>query len=514
MFRLKTKFRRTIENFSDNREFWLIFVAAFVFTGVLVGKVFLKGIVFPVENSDSYIGSERDHPFYEGCVDTEAYIKDPSYTKMNATFVMLTRNEEIDGVLSSLNSIENRFNQWFQYPYVFLNDVPFSDDFKKAVKSVTKAEVHFGLVDKRIWQIPEERTDHHAFQNAIDTQGDRGFLYGGSASYHRMCRFYSGLFYKHPLVQVHEWYWRLEPEVDFYCDITYDPFFEMARNNKKYGFNVLIEEIYATVPNLFRYTMAFMKKYRLKPKTLWKLFSMNHNILKTDNKEMQDWVNCYDDVEPKIVEKLVIEDLLTDGDPDDPVGLSFLFKRARSATPIVEDKFDNEEYNMYHFWSNFEIARVDTFDNPIYNAYFEYLDKVGGFWRERWGDAPVHSLGLGMMMDVEDIHYFRDIGYQHSVMAHCPNNAPHRQLEYKPADSRRKRGYWRNWYDSPSTNGSGCRCTCPRSVRDTENRSWDCMDRWRKVIEATDEELNGGRHQPYVDAHKVEMEFREKIFVR
>ncbi|CAR25536.1 hypothetical protein ZYGR_0A01000 [Zygosaccharomyces rouxii] len=511
MLRIRAKVRRACEEISDNREFFLTLAASIVFLFVLLTKVFVKGVVFPIETSDKYIGSDRDKPFYEGCVDTMQYLKDPAYTKMNATFVMLTRNEEIDGVLHSVNSLESRFNQWFHYPYVFLNDVPFSEEFKREIKNAVSGEVQFGLVDKYMWQIPEETSDPRAFKNAIDTQGDRGFLYGGSASYHRMCRFYSGSFYRHPLVQRHEWYWRVEPEVDFYCDITYDPFFEMARHNKKYGFNILIEEIYATVPNLFRYTMAFIKKYRIKTKTLWKLFSMNHYILKTSNQELQDWVNFYRDVEPKLVEKLIIEDFLKGEDPEDSIGLNFLIRRSKSSTPIVEDKFENEEYNLIHFWSNFEIARVDTFDNPIYNAYFEYLDKMGGFWRERWGDAPVHSLGLGLTMNVEDIHYFRDIGYQHSVMAHCPKNAPHKQLVYKEGDPRHKRGYFKNWYDSTSENGSGCRCSCP-SQRDTEDKSSECMDRWKNLLTADDAELDGGRHSGYVDTNKVERKLKQKLF--
>ena len=27
-------------------------------------------------------------------------------------------------------------------------------------------------------------------------------------------------FYKHELLQKYEWYWRLEPEIKYFCDIT------------------------------------------------------------------------------------------------------------------------------------------------------------------------------------------------------------------------------------------------------------------------------------------------------
>ena len=32
-----------------------------------------------------------------------------------------------------------------------------------------------------------------------------------------------------------EWYWRVEPSIELYCDISYDPFKFMRDNKKKYG---------------------------------------------------------------------------------------------------------------------------------------------------------------------------------------------------------------------------------------------------------------------------------------
>lgn len=51
--------------------------------------------------------------------------------KANAAYVLLARNSDLPGVVSSMKQMEDRFNKKFQYPYVFLNEEPFSDDFKK-----------------------------------------------------------------------------------------------------------------------------------------------------------------------------------------------------------------------------------------------------------------------------------------------------------------------------------------------------------------------------------------------
>lgn len=44
---------------------------------------------------------------------------------------MLVRNSDLSGIMSSMRQIEDRFNRKFNYPYVLLNDEPFTEDFKK-----------------------------------------------------------------------------------------------------------------------------------------------------------------------------------------------------------------------------------------------------------------------------------------------------------------------------------------------------------------------------------------------
>jgi hypothetical protein len=45
----------------------------------------------------------------------------------------LARNSDLNGVVSSMKQMEDRFNKKFQYPYVFLNEKPFEDTFKAYV---------------------------------------------------------------------------------------------------------------------------------------------------------------------------------------------------------------------------------------------------------------------------------------------------------------------------------------------------------------------------------------------
>jgi len=49
------------------------------------------------------------------------------------------------------------------------------------------------------------------------------------------CSFQSGFFFRHPLLDNFEYYWRVEPDVQYFCDVDYDVFQMMKDNKFKYG---------------------------------------------------------------------------------------------------------------------------------------------------------------------------------------------------------------------------------------------------------------------------------------
>ncbi|KAJ5433080.1 uncharacterized protein N7458_012236 [Penicillium daleae] len=422
------------------------------------------GILIPAGTPPSIrkISEKHDKVFATGClpIDQDSIDKAP---RANAAFVVLARNKELEGVIQSLKSIERHFNRWYHYPYVFLNDGDFDEEFRATVKNYTSAAVEFGKIDNTMWGFPDW-VDHEVAKEGIRKQGDAAIMYGGMESYHHMCRFYSGHFYKHPLLMKYEWYWRLEPEIKYFCDITYDPFIEMAKANKTYGFTIAVKELRETVPNIFRYAAAYKRKNNLKSKGLWEMFLERPAEEETPPEG------------EKKQEKLPDEILLTE--PGD-----------KNLDDIDPEAMEGESYNMCHFWSNFEIARLDWFRSKAYEDFFNMMDRSGGFWNERWGDAPIHSLAAGALLAPSDIHYFRDFGYRHTTIQHCPANAPARQLPRQPylektTDDEKKRieedEYWAT-ADPVKENGVGCRCRCDTDIVDVEGKQGSCLAEWVEV---------------------------------
>ncbi|CRG83999.1 mannosyltransferase [Talaromyces islandicus] len=426
---------------------------------ILIVLIFVRhpsssgGILIPAGAPPSIrrISEEHDKVFATGCLNI-----DTSGPRANAAFVVLARNKELDGVIQSIKSIERHFNRWWHYPYVFLNDGDFDQEFKDTILNYTSANVEFGKIDSSMWGFPDW-VDHEVAREGIRKQGDAAIMYGGMESYHHMCRFYSGFFYKHPLLLKYEWYWRLEPEIKYFCDITYDPFIKMAEANKTYGFTIAVKELRETVPNIFRYASAYKRTHNLKSQGLWEMF------LEVPNEE--------------------------DGEKKEPEQEKLPEEFDMKPPEVDTEAMEGEKYNMCHFWSNFEIARLDFFRSKEYEDFFEMMDRSGGFWMERWGDAPIHSLAAGALLAPRDIHYFRDFGYRHTTIQHCPANAPARQLPRIPylemtTEDEKKRieedEYWAT-ADPVKENGVGCRCKCDTDIVDVEGKQGSCLAEWVNV---------------------------------
>ncbi|KAJ1926320.1 alpha 1,2-mannosyltransferase 2.4.1, partial [Linderina pennispora] len=119
--------------------------------------------------------------------------------KVSAAFVILTRNRDLKDLRETLIQLEDRINRKYHYPYVFLNNEPFSDEFKEKISKVITGEAEFGLIPKEHWSYPEWINQTKAAEVRKD-MAERKIIYGGSESYRHMCRYESGFFFRHPLM--------------------------------------------------------------------------------------------------------------------------------------------------------------------------------------------------------------------------------------------------------------------------------------------------------------------------
>lgn len=280
------------------------------------------------------------------------------YQRENATFFSLVRNEDFRGIAEAIESVEYRFNNRYHYDWVFANDEPFHPAFIKVIENLVSGQAHFVQIPQKIWSYPDwidqdkaNETRHMMKLNKVK--------YGDSESYRHMCRFNSGFFYRLPIMKNYRYYWRVEPEIEFQCDIFHQDWFKyMKENNKKYAFTLAPLELHTTVTDLWETVQDFSRK------------------------------------NPKLVAKDNNMDFLTEDG-----GLT---------------------YNMCHFWSNFEIGDMDFYRLEAYSKFFDHIDRAGGFYYSRWGDAPIHSMGVSLLLSKDELFYMDNSGYFHSPNGDCP----------------------------------------------------------------------------------------------
>lgn len=134
-----------------------------------------------------------------------------------------------------------------------------------------------------------------------------------------------------------------------------DPFLAMIEQNKTYGFTIAVKELRETVPNIFRYASAYKRLNNLKSKGLWEMFTEPQGEKK-----------------PEPEPPTSIPEEILNADP------------GRHGIPEIDgESMEGEKYNMCHFWSNFEIARLSFFRSKEYEDFFQMMDRSGGFWMER-----------------------------------------------------------------------------------------------------------------------------------
>jgi alpha 1,2-mannosyltransferase len=182
--------------------------------------------------------------------------------------------------------------------------------------------------------------------------------YGNTISYRYMCRFFAGPVFHAPILANYAFAWRLDSHVRYLCDMPHDidPIERMIERNATYAYTMRMTELMYTIPTLWPTVMEYAE---------------SKNLL------------------PHLAEAWGVQE-------------------------------GHDASRGCHYWNNFEITRLDFFRSETYQSYFRYLDKSGGFFYERWGDAPVRTWALMLLSRPSDILEVDDIGYQHPWWYRCP----------------------------------------------------------------------------------------------
>ena len=213
----------------------------------------------------------------------------------------------------------------------------------------------------------------------------RGYGYG----YRHMCRFFSGPLFNHPALRAYEYVWRLDSDSFILGKPIEDPVQEMADKNATYGWIHAYRDEQMFVAGLWDVTVAFLNE-------------LTHNdthpemTLESKVQEIDEWVpgdgttwqespmcfatNCF-------IAKLSF----------------FRGRYARSSMPPTR----LPATVLTHTPSPLSSRHRD------YSDYFKMVDRAGGFYTHRWGDACVHMLGVAALLRKDETLRLRGLPYWH-----------------------------------------------------------------------------------------------------
>lgn len=263
-------------------------------------------------------------------------------------------------VRHNLPRLERYFLSCYPYPViVFHENLPPASRraISAAVPSANHSNgAHFEDVS-RFWATLPHGISEDQLRQWMAT-GDQPRFQG--RGYRLMCRFWHGLVWTLPVLNPFEYYWRLDTDAYLTRPVRADPFALMVQRGCQYGFNRLKGDAPGVVIGLWE---TFLK-----------------------------WVAQEPGVTPSALEHV----------------------KRFSLDPETQSKYLRKMY-----YNNFELGTVALKRHPLYQSYFQYVDEREpfGILRYRWGDAPLHTLGVEVVLQGRGVCNFtqEDVGYRHAV---------------------------------------------------------------------------------------------------
>ncbi|KAK3814031.1 MAG: nucleotide-diphospho-sugar transferase [Benniella sp.] len=172
-------------------------------------------------------------------------------------------------------------------------------------------------------------------------------------------RYMSGFLAQHALLDPYEFFWRIDPGVEIFCDLGDDPMMAMKSSGQKFAWSISSVVNEAGVPGAWSLIQKFKTLHR---------------------------------------------DLL-------PSGYDEAFLARESGNTFTACTYNTQN----------SIGRVGFFRSAAYQTYFDLIDQEGLFYYEKWDDGVAMTIGLSLLLRRTDTLFLEPLGWRHGSAAYCPD---------------------------------------------------------------------------------------------
>jgi hypothetical protein len=261
----------------------------------------------------------------------------------------------------ALESLDERFNNRYGYPVVVFHSIDAFDPHSPPLTEAQQTSLRAGSRSTLIFAA----LNFTEYAAAPGAAGAPALVYGKSMGYRHMCRFFAGLIAHHPALAEFDFYWRLDSDSRLSENVRYDVFAQLPCHGWRYTY----AQTACDAPGVTA--------------GLWQTVASHYAQLTRGG--------------------------------DLAVRLTGILTEHGTCDHSEEAGAQGPAWNNVIFYNNWEIVDLSWLRSAEYADFFAAVDAAGGFYTNRWGDAPVRTLLVHALLAPEEIHRFSYFRFRHDM---------------------------------------------------------------------------------------------------
>lgn len=302
-------------------------------------------------------------------------------------FLSSSTGDRVDPQLiySTVTNVQQRFNNWFEYDWVFLSADGYefkNGKFIEEINALLPAEqysfkVEFAVASEdKFWHVPESVDVNKISDSQIRLSQ---LEFGDSKFFRLMSRYFTGHLAREKFLEDYDWVWRIEPGLELLCDVRYDLFRWMQDRSQVMGFSLSHKEPHK---ELVEGLWDLSKKYA--GAQTKKIVDYGENLY--------EFITEYPDVK----------------DLDKAKNAEERLKKEREGAKGGADP----KHNQCQMDSGFLITNLNFMRSLPYWALFQDMDKDGGFFYKRWSASAAQTMAASLLLRRNQVYFFDSVGFR------------------------------------------------------------------------------------------------------
>jgi alpha 1,2-mannosyltransferase len=265
----------------------------------------------------------------------------------------------------SLDLLFQNYNDKFQHDVLIFHEGDFTERHQRQIAKGRSAikfhEVHFELP---------------TFLSAEDVPE---VINGYRVGYRHMIRFFAVQLFDIMQDLRYDWFMRMDDDSFLHSTIRYNLFEFMEKNGYEYGYRVDVRGWEGNAMGFGDAALAYL--------------AAENQIVPTFFGEHLSYAPL------KVQLKNLIKVLL----------MRLGSRRPRRISPAIE-------YDHWGYYNNFFITKIAFWKRPDVQAFMRHFDRIGGWYKYRWGDANFQSVALQIFLEKNKVYKFTDWTYEHATI--------------------------------------------------------------------------------------------------